>query len=198
LGIIHLEALDRAAVVNWKHKLSRIDRSSGKLFFHYHHTNVTYMSTSTRPTLGDFSSIVCFKSVITGMEEALGEKATAISLIAAGRARGKNLARDLGLSGSTADFETIAAKLNVAVGSAGTRLTAVDKIVQDGDIIRVYCSETVCSAGEPQGSNRKCTFTMGAVWGAVAEITGKKLRGTHTESVLRGGTHDVFEFTPVE
>jgi predicted hydrocarbon binding protein len=155
-------------------------------------------STSSRPILGEFSSIVCFKSVITGMEEALGEKATAISLVAAGRARGKNLANELGLSKSGIDLDTIAAKLNAALGSSGTRLTAVDKIVQEGDIIKVYCSETVCSAGELQGSNRKCTFTMGAVWGAVAEITGKKLRGNHTESVLRGGTHDVFEFTIVE
>ncbi len=156
------------------------------------------MSIANRPTLGEYSSVVCLKAIITGMEEALGDKATAIALISAGRARGKDLVQQLGLSGSTADLNTIAAKLNEAVGSAGTRLTAVDKIVQDGDKIKVYCSETVCSAGEPEGSDRKCTFTMGAVWGALSEITGKKLRGTHTESVLRGGTHDVFEFTPVE
>lgn len=155
-------------------------------------------SFSTRPNLGEYSSVVCFKSVITGMEEALGEKATAISLIAAGRSRGKSLARECGLSNSAIDFATIATKLNAAVGSAGTRLTAVDKIVEDGGLIKAYCSETVCSAGEVQGSTRKCTFTMGAVWGAIEEITGKKLRGVHTESVLRGGTHDVFEFTIVE
>jgi predicted hydrocarbon binding protein len=152
-------------------------------------------STSGRPSLGEFSSIVCFKSVITGMEEALGEKATSISLVAAGRTRGKNLAKELGLSGATVDLETIATRLNAALGTAGTRLTAIDRIVQEGDIIKVYCSETVCSAGEPQGSQRKCTFTLGAVWGALTEITGKKLRGAHTESVLRGGSHDVFEFT---
>jgi predicted hydrocarbon binding protein len=155
-------------------------------------------SISTRPTLGEFSSIVCFKSVITGMEEALGEKATAISLVAAGRTRGKNLAKTSGLSGSGIDLATIGDKLNTAVGSAGTRLTAVEKIVEEGGVIKAYCLETVCSAGEPQGSNRKCTFTMGAVWGAIEEITGKKLRGVHTDSVLRGGTHDVFEFTIVE
>ena len=155
-------------------------------------------SLSSRPTLGQFSSIVCFKSVITGMEEALGEKATAISLIAAGRARGKDLAKSLGLSGSNEDLAVIAAKLNEAVGANGTHLTAVDKIVTEGDVIKVYCSETVCSAGEPDGSTRKCTFTLGAVWGALTEVTGKKLRGIHTESVLRGGTHDVFEFTTVE
>jgi hypothetical protein len=152
---------------------------------------------SSRPTLGQFSSIVCFKSVITGMEEALGEKATAIALIAAGRERGKNLAKELGLSGSTEDLAVIAAKLNEAVGANGTHLTAVDKIVKEGDLIKVYCSETVCSAGEPQGSDRKCTFTLGAVWGALTEVTGQKLRGVHTESVLRGGANDVFEFTPL-
>jgi predicted hydrocarbon binding protein len=155
-------------------------------------------SLSSRPTLGQYSSIVCFKSVITGMEEALGEKATAIALIAAGRARGKELAKSLGLSGSTQELAVIAAKLNEAVGANGTHLTAVDKITQEGDLIKVYCSETVCSAGEPDGSPRKCTFTMGAVWGALTEVTGKKLRGIHTDSVLRGGTYDVFEFTIVE
>ena len=155
-------------------------------------------SLSSRPTLGQFSSIVCFKSVITGMEEALGEKATAISLITAGRARGKELAKSLGLSGSTEDLAVIAAKLNEAVGANGTHLTAVDKIVKEGDLIKVYCSETVCSAGEPDGSPRKCTFTLGAVWGALTEVTGKKLRGIHTESVLRGGAYDVFEFTTIE
>jgi predicted hydrocarbon binding protein len=155
-------------------------------------------STSTRPTLGDFSSIVCFKAVIVGMEEALGEKATTIALTAAGRTRGKNLAAQLGLTGSGADLDTIAIKLNAALGVTGTRLTAIEKIVREGDVIKVYCTETICSAGEVEGSHRKCTFTLGAVWGALAEITGIKLRGTHTESVLRGGTHDVFEFTPVD
>ena len=153
---------------------------------------------TSRPTLGQFSSIVCFKAVITGMEEALGEKATAIALISAGRERGKNVAKSLGLSGSNADFATVAAQLNEAIGANGTHLTAIDKIVEEGGVIKVYCSETVCSAGEPQGSDRKCTFTMGAVWGAMSEVTGKKLRGVHTESVLRGGTNDVFEFTVME
>jgi predicted hydrocarbon binding protein len=147
-----------------------------------------------RPNLSDFSSIVCFKAVITGMEDALGEKATAIALISAGRARGKKLAAELGLSGATQDLGIVQQKLNAAIGQDGTRLTAVDKVEQDGDIIKVYTSETVCSAGEPAGSPRKCTFTLGAVWGALEEVLGHRLQGTHTESVLRGGTHDVFEF----
>ena len=155
-------------------------------------------SIASRPSLGEFISIVCFKSVITGMEEALGEKATAIAITAAGRTRGKNLVKDLGLSNSSLNFDAIAIGLNMAVGSAGTRLTNVERIVQVGDIIKVYCSETVCSANEADGSNRLSTFTMGAIWGALSEITGKKLRGVHTDSVLRGGTHDVFEFSIIE
>jgi predicted hydrocarbon binding protein len=155
-------------------------------------------SVSNRQTLGGFSSVVCFKAVITGMEEALGEKATAIALIAAGRTRGKDVAKALGLSNSTADLSSIATQLNQAVGLEGTKLTSIEKIEQAGDVIKVYCSETVCSAGEPQGSTRKCTFTLGAVWGAMSEITGKKLRGVHTESILRGGSNDVFEFSIVE
>ena len=52
-----------------------------------------------RPNLGDFSSIVCFKAAIVGMEDALGDKATAIALTTAGRSRGRQLATELGLSG---------------------------------------------------------------------------------------------------
>jgi predicted hydrocarbon binding protein len=156
------------------------------------------MTVVTREKLGDFGSIVCFKAVITGMEDALGEKATAIALISAGRTRGKNLVKSLGASGASTELDKVAAMLDAAVGQNGTRLTSVDKIVQEGDLIKAYCSETVCSAGEEVGSPRKCTFSMGAIWGALEEITGKKLRGTHTESVLRGGTHDVFEFKTVE
>ncbi|TAE58581.1 MAG: hydrocarbon-binding protein [Nostocales cyanobacterium] len=152
------------------------------------------MPETLRPQLGDFNSIVCFKAVITGMEDALGEKATAIALIAAGRTRGKNLAASLGLKGTTS-LEEAQVELSKAVGKEGTRLCIVDKIVTEGDTIKVYTSETVCSAGEPQGSERKCTFTLGAAWGALEQILGKRLKGVHTESVLRGGTHDVFEFT---
>ncbi len=151
----------------------------------------------SRPELGEFSSIVCFKAAITGMEEALGEKATAIALIAAGRSRGKNLAKELGLSGTSIDWATIADKMAFALGINGTKLCKIESIVQEADVIKVSTSETLCSAGEPEGSPRKCTFTLGAVWGALEEVTGKRLKGTHTESVLRGGSNDVFEFAPL-
>jgi predicted hydrocarbon binding protein len=157
------------------------------------------MSELLRKELGDFNSIVCFKAVITGMEDALGEKATAIALTTAGRARGKKLAEQLGLVGlgAMASLEETAKKLQQALGVEGTRLCIIDRIVAEDDVIKVYTSETLCSAGEPENSPRKCTFTMGAVCGAIEQVLGKRFQGKHTESVLRGGTHDVFEFTPM-
>ena len=121
---------------------------------------------------------------------------TSIALTTAGRARGKKLAEDLGLVGALTLSDDAVNKLKQALGKDGTRLCIIEKIVTEGEIIKVYTSETLCSAGEELNSTRKCTFTMGAVWGAVEQLIGKRLRGTHTESVLRGGTHDVFEFTP--
>ena len=147
-----------------------------------------------REKLGDFSSIICFKAAISGMEEALGEKATTIALIAAGRSRGKNLAKDLGLSGTSLRWDVIADKMAFALGENGTKLLTIESILEEGDVIKVFTSETLCSAGEPEGSSRKCSFTLGAVWGALEEITGKRLKGSHTESVVRGGNNDVFEF----
>lgn len=147
-----------------------------------------------RTELGDFSSIICFRAVVTGTEEALGEKAAAIALIAAGRNRGKQVAEQLGLTGKGLDSEGIVSLLQGALGKDGTRLCIVERITDTGESIIVHCRETICSAGEPQGSPRKLTFTLGAVQGVLEQVTGKRLRGKQTESVLRGGSYDVVEF----
>jgi len=83
------------------------------------------MSADNRKELGDFSSIVCFKAVVTGAEEALGEKAAAITLIAAGRNRGKQLAEQLGLKNGMPLAEIVPA-LQKALGKDGTKLCIVD------------------------------------------------------------------------
>jgi len=150
-----------------------------------------------RKQLGDFSSIVCFKAVITGMEDALGEKATAIALTAAGRTRGKALVHELGLTKTNLSWDEVASKLNYAFGENGTRLCIVDKIELIENQILAYTRETICSAGEPLKSKRKCTYTLGAIWGALEQVSGKRLRGKHTGSVLQGGSHDVFEFSEI-
>lgn len=150
-----------------------------------------------RKELGDFSSIVCLKAMIMGMEDALGEKATAIALISAGRARGRQLAQQLGLKHLDADLNVVTERIADALGSNGTRLLLLHKVERDGDLFRVYTTETVCSAAEEPGSSRRCTFSLGAVQGVLETITGQRLRGVQIESVLRGGDYDLFEYGPV-
>ncbi len=152
---------------------------------------------SVRPDLGDFSSIVCFKAVITGVEDTLGTDGAAVVFTRAGKVRGHNLATDLGLTGSNLPIEQVAEALNKAIGKEGTKLCAVDKAYMDGDDIIVETNETVCSAGEPNGSDRECTFTLGAVWGALEAVTGKTYMGKQSDSVLRGGSSDTFVFSPL-
>lgn len=154
----------------------------------------TLTATEIRSELGDFSSIVCFKAVVVGFEESLGEKAAAIALIAAGRARGKQVATQLGLADQNASLAETATLLNSALGKNGTRLCIIDNIIEEDGVIKVFCRETICSAGEAEGSARSLSFTMGALQGVLEQVTHKRLRGKQIESVLRGGTHDVVAF----
>lgn len=151
---------------------------------------------SLRPSLGDFSSIVCFKALITGVEDTLSPEGAAAVFTQAGRLRGKALAQSLGVTGQAPPLAELAALLNGAIGAAGTKLCQIDSAQADGDAIVVQTSETVCSAGEPAGSDRLCTFTLGAIWGALESIYGRSYSAKQTASVLTGGSHDTFRFTP--
>lgn len=146
-----------------------------------------------REQLGDFSSVVCVKAIITGMEDMLGEQATAIALTNAGKIRGRGVARDLAL-GDGDMLAELAQRLDALLGEGGTRLCIVDTLESDGNEYVARTRETICSAGEPDGSPRRCTYTLGVVWGVLETLLACRLRGRHTESVLRGGTHDVFRF----
>lgn len=151
-------------------------------------------SFAIREELSDFSSIVCFRAVVVGMEEALGKRAAMVCLRTAGRKRGRGLVQSLDLSACKPSPEEATEKLNAAIGPDGTRLCGVDKVEQDGDVYRVYLRETICSADEPQGSDRELSFTFGAVHGALEELYDIKLRGKQVGSVLRGQDHDIIEF----
>ncbi len=151
-----------------------------------------------RKELGDFNSIICFRALIIGIEDALGQRAAMIALLAAGRSRGKQLAKDLNLSNVSGNLNEIAELMNNALGVNGTRLCIIDKIESTEESrILIYCRETVCSADEDQGSSRELSYTMGAVQGVLEEVTGKRLRSRQVDSVLRGGTHDVVQLTPL-
>lgn len=152
---------------------------------------------SIRQQLGDFSSIVCFKALITGVEDTLGPEGASVVFIRAGKVRGGHVATSLGLAGKNMPTDQIAEILNNALGQSGTKLCQIKQVTHEGDTIIVDTVETVCSAGEPAGSDRSCTFTLGAIWGALEAIYGKRYEGKQTESVLRGGATDKFVFSPI-
>ncbi|MEF2280413.1 hypothetical protein V3W47_19135 [Deinococcus sp. YIM 134068] len=160
-------------------------------------TATTSATPHLRPQLGDFNSVVCFKAVIVGVEDTLGPDGAAVVFTRAGKVRGRDLATELGVAGSNVPVEQIAGLLDAAIGRDGTCLAAVTRSYHEGEHIVIETQDTVCSAGEPLGSDRKCTFTLGAVWGALEAITGGVYLGEHTDSVLRGGTSDKFVFTPL-
>ena len=160
--------------------------------------DATLAQNTLRSHLGDFNSIICFRAAVTGIEDALGPRAATIALVSAGRARGKQLAKELGLSNATQNLNEIAELMNSALGIQGTRLCIIDKIEPGEEgCIRVYCRETICSSGEAPGSERTLSYTMGAIQGALEELTGKRLRGKQIASVLRDSDHDVIELTPL-
>ncbi|GAB4183527.1 MAG: hypothetical protein Fur006_20500 [Coleofasciculaceae cyanobacterium] len=150
-----------------------------------------------RDKLGQFNSIDAFRAVVEGMSEALGEKATGVALVAAGRMRGRKLADELGLKGATQNLEEATQQITKVLGAEGSRLCIIDKIEIKDDVIKVYTSETLCAVGGNENTPPRCTFTLGIVWGILTELMQKKLKGTHVESVLHGGAYDVFEFTAI-
>jgi len=147
-----------------------------------------------RRTLGNFSSIVCFKTLVVGIEETLGAAAAGVALKGAGRKRGKQLAESLGFGKQSVSLDEAATAMAKALGNEGTHLCLVDSITERNGNYYVALNETVCSAGEPQGSTRELSFTLGAVHGALEVVLHKKLRAKQVGSVLRGDSADIIEF----
>ena len=148
-----------------------------------------------RPQLGEFSSIVCFRAAVGGVIEALGERGAMVALKAAGRTRGHGLVAELGLTGQGDDLSKAADMMGQALGREGTKLCIIRGVEEKGDRIYVRLNETICMAGEPEGTDATCSFTFGAVHGALEALTGRKLAGKHILSPLRDDVPtEVFEF----
>jgi len=149
-----------------------------------------------RDSLGDMSSIVCFKACVRGLEEALGTRAALVSLRAAGRKRGRGLVKELGLAGTQTDPVEAAGPMRTALGPEGTRLCIVHDIRKiDDETYEVDLAETICSCLEPEGSPTELSYTFGALQGALETLLDVKVRGKQVASVLRGGDFDTIRFT---
>jgi hypothetical protein len=151
----------------------------------------------TRSELGEMMSLICFKAAIVGVEDTLGEDGAAVVFIRAGKVRGAAVARQTGLAGTQPSLEALVKTLDGVFGKTGTQLCRIVGASASGEQIIIDAAETVCSANEPAGSSRKCTYTLGAVWGALEAVMGRTYLGAHTESVLQGATHDRFVFSPL-
>lgn len=152
------------------------------------------MSARYRENLGDFSSVVCLKYIITGVEDTLGPDGAAVVFTRAGKVRGHQLTHELGLTGKAVAIDELASVLDSALGQDGTRLCEVVAARAEGDTITIEVTNTICAAGEETNSDRKATYTLGAIAGAIEEIYGKMYNGTHTTSVLKGDAVDTFVF----
>ncbi|MCF6237143.1 MAG: hypothetical protein L3J70_12355 [Gammaproteobacteria bacterium] len=153
------------------------------------------METYVRKELGEFSSIVCLKAMISGIEGIVGTMAIKGSLVLAGRKRGQKVAQALGLSNTDKPVEVWSKAIADVLGKSGTKLCILNEVQLESELIRVSLSDTMCSSGEEMGSSRVLDFTLGVIQGALEEVTGKKMRGKQVSSVLRGGNYDIVEYT---
>jgi len=147
-----------------------------------------------RKELGDLNSIICFRSIVAGLESVMGKDAARGNLIRAGRLRGLAVVKALGLSKTDKPISEWSALVADALGKNGTRLCKIIRLEEENGIYRVFLSETICSAGEEQGSTQKLSFTHGAAQGVIEEATGHQLSGKQIGSVLRGDDYDIVEF----
>lgn len=150
-----------------------------------------------RDILGDFCSVICFKYIIRGVEDVLGEDGAATVFLHAGMARGSDVAKEAGLSGSARAGEELVDTLQKVFGKEGTCLCHVESVAEEGDTITVTVQESICSCGEDGSRKIDCYYTLGALQGFLNEVKGKNLRGVQTAWVTAGGSADVFEFDPL-
>ncbi len=153
------------------------------------------METYVRKELGEFSSIICLKAMISGIEGIVGTMAIKGSLVLAGRKRGQKVAQTLGLSNTDKPVEVWSKTIADVLGKSGTKLCILNEVQLESELIRVYLSDTMCSSGEEIGSSQMLGFTLGVIQGALEEVTGKKMIGKQIGSVLRGENYDIVEYT---
>jgi len=146
-----------------------------------------------RTDLDDFMSIICFKAAIRGIEDILGKEGAAAAMIAAGRQRGRDVAEATQLTNAQPPVEGLADTLNQVFGEAGTKLCTIVGVEkrEDGGFL-VKTRETVCMSGEESGSDRTCTYTLGAVIGFMEAAFGASYRGEHVNRSTNGSETDDF------
>jgi len=145
-----------------------------------------------RNQLDDFMSIVCFKAAIRGMEDILGEEGTAAALISAGRQRGRDVAEALDMVNANPEVTQLAPALDGAFGLQGTKLCHIAEVTQTDNGFLVKAQDTVCMSGEPEGTSRRCTYTLGAIVGFFEAAYGKSYMAKHVAQTTAGAETEEF------
>lgn len=146
---------------------------------------------SIRPELGDFMSIVCMKAMMVGVEDTLGMEGAGVVFTRAGKIRGQDLVKSMGLAGSNLPLDQVVSALDKAIGREGTRLAkVVGARMEEGNTVVITVTEIACLADEAPGSSRISTFTLGALWGALETVTGNSYIGKNVST-------DTFVFSPL-
>lgn len=148
---------------------------------------------SLRPTLGPFMNVTCFQYLRLGAEDVAG----VAPIIAAGRQRGHDVIKGLGMLGQTQDAAVIYDVLATALGVDGTRLCLLQSITaKANDGYEVRLSEGACTAGQ-SASEPVCAFTLGVFVGAISAITGRRMYGTETTCCAMGSPECIYEIQPI-
>jgi predicted hydrocarbon binding protein len=151
------------------------------------------MTATLRPELGDFMSLICFQYLRQVAEETAGRAL----IITAGRQRGKDLAEQLGLLGTTQDAAMLREKLDQALGGDGTRLCLVQRVTPKADGgYEIRVAEGACAAGVTS-SEPFCAFTMGVFIGAISAMTGRRMLGKESQCCATGASTCVYQIDPV-
>lgn len=147
-----------------------------------------HVDTGLRRDLSDFSSILCFRALITGIERVLGRAAHG-ALVSAGKLRGTELVETLGLVGAGLDHAET--HLRQALGADGTQLCTIAQIKRiDDETVVVRLTDTIESSTDTAGSDRRLSFTLGAIQGALEAFSGQTYIAKQTGSALRGQAWD--------
>jgi predicted hydrocarbon binding protein len=151
------------------------------------------MTTTERPTLGNFMSLTCFQYLRVGTEEV----ADRAPIVSAGRKRGSDLIEGLGLLGSTTDPSIIFHTLEAALGAKGTRLCLINSItiIAPGNY-EVRLTEGACTTGQTS-SEPLCAFTLGVFVGAIYAITGMAMRGREIQCCACGASECVYKIEAI-
>ncbi len=153
----------------------------------------TSVTTSVRPTLGDFMSLTCFQYLRLGTEEV----ADRAPIVASGRQRGYNLIESLGLMGKVKDGAEMQKILGNALGAEGTRLCVVQSITaRPSGGYEVRITEGACTADQ-HSATPHCAFTLGVFIGALHAMTGERMLGNETECCACGAAECVYQIAPL-